>query len=425
MRADALCRALRTPGVGAVSCSSTGPDRYRAPEFVSPSLVWLSIVLHMSLVRACWGAKEGTARRRRWHAGGDRMGCWAAAEIHLHAVPGTIAPHSTVPMPSACSSAWPWTRGKWGLGRPPSSLHCTQAAPACRLRSRATPGRSSCGKAPLTAWVAWARVPIGKYHNGRTQGPGSGCASPASHCHLESGGAAGTVPVCRKWRALLSGCRQRVAARLSPSAAGATRRPPRGLRQGQSWPASQVWRSRAISSVIPVGASSGARCHMTASTAHVEKGHAPGGLHGHLDGPLWARLPHAGCVEHPSDHVRRQDQNNSRGLHNYFLRGSAVAAPDVQGHCRLSRVGDSVDGLLDVHAAACGVIQNQALRHSVAQGGACGRVSHCGQRSIIGAGLWVLLRAAAFAGAVASLPRGAEAGHPARRRRMFCGRAAR
>ena len=112
MRADALCRAWRTPGVGAVSCSSTGPGGYRAPGFVSHSLVWLSMALHTSLVKACWGAKEGTIRRRRWHAGGDRMGCGAAAVVHLHAVPGTIAPHSTVPMPSAWSSAWPWTRGK-------------------------------------------------------------------------------------------------------------------------------------------------------------------------------------------------------------------------------------------------------------------------------------------------------------------------
>ena len=42
MSADALCRAWRTPGVGAVSCSSTGPGGYRAPGFVSQSLVWLS-----------------------------------------------------------------------------------------------------------------------------------------------------------------------------------------------------------------------------------------------------------------------------------------------------------------------------------------------------------------------------------------------
>ena len=48
------------------------------------------------------------------------------------------------------------------------------------------------------------------------------------------------------------------------------------------------------------------------------------------------------------------------------LCGSAVAAPGVQGHCCLSRVGDSVDGLLDIHAATCGLIQNPALRHPVA-----------------------------------------------------------
>ena len=98
--------------MGAVSCSSTGPGGYRAPGFVSHSLVWLSTAFHTSLVKACWGAKEATIRRRRWHAGGDHMGCGAAAVIHLHAVLGTIAPHSTVPMPSAWISAWPWTRGK-------------------------------------------------------------------------------------------------------------------------------------------------------------------------------------------------------------------------------------------------------------------------------------------------------------------------
>ena len=80
-----------------------------------------------------------------------------------------------------------------------------------------------------------------------------------------------------------------------------------------------------MSSAVPVGVSSGARCHMTASTAHVEKGRPPGGGV-HLDGPLWARPPHAGRVEHPSDHVRRQDQHHSRGFHNDPLCGSAVAA---------------------------------------------------------------------------------------------------
>ena len=88
-----------------------------------------------------------------------------------------------------------------------------------------------------------------------------------------------SVPVCRKWRALLSGCRWRVAARLNPSAADATGSPPWGLRQGKSWLAGQAWRSPAISSAVPVGASSGATCHMTASIAHVEKGHARGGVY--------------------------------------------------------------------------------------------------------------------------------------------------
>ena len=73
-----------------------------------------------------------------------------------------------------------------------------------------------------------------------------------------------------------------------------------------------------------------------------------------------------GMREAPSDHVRGQDQHHCRGFHDDPLCGSAVAAPGVQGHCRLSRVGDSVDGLLDVHAAACGLIQDPALRQPVA-----------------------------------------------------------
>ena len=104
---------------------------------------------------------------------------------------------------------------------------------------------------------------------------------------------------------------------------------------------------------------------------------------------------------------------------------SAVAAPGVQGHFRLARVGDSVDGLLDVHAAARGLIQNPTLRHPVAQGGACGRVPHRGQHSVIGAGSGVSLGAPVFSGAVAPFPRGAEGGHAARRPRRFRGRAAR
>ena len=91
-------------------------------------------------------------------------------------------------------------------------------------------------------------------------------------------------------------------------------------------------------------------------------------------------------------------------------RRSAVAAPGVQGHFRLARVGDSVDSLLDVHAAARGLIQNRALRHPVAQGGACGRVPHRRQHSVIGAGSGVSLGAPVFSGAVAPIHAGQRAG---------------
>ena len=114
---DALCRMWRTPGVGAVSCSSTGSGRYRAPGAVIHSLGWLSRDRHTSHVRTWRGAKGGTVRQRQWHASGSCIGLRAVAVIHLHAVSGTIAPHSRVPMPSACGRACPCTRGKYGPGR--------------------------------------------------------------------------------------------------------------------------------------------------------------------------------------------------------------------------------------------------------------------------------------------------------------------
>ena len=407
--------------MGAVSCSSTGPAGHRVPGFVIHSLVWLSMALHTSLVKAWWGAKEGTACRRRWHAGGDRMGCGAAAVIQLHAVLGTITPHSTVLKPSAWSSAWPWTRGKYGLGRPPSSLNRTQAASACRLQSRATPGRSGCGKAPLTAWAemgqgAHGQIPQQEDPRARQRLLPPCVPSPLGvwrggrdRAHLQE-------VACPLVGVPLEGCRE-----AEPPRAPLRGRPGACARR-KYWSVGQAWRSRAISSPVPVGASSGARCHMPASTAHVEKGNARPGSYTWM--VHWGRALHAGCVENPSDHVRRQDKHHSRGLHDDTLRRSAMAAPGVQGHFRLARVGDSVGGLLDVHAAAHSLIQDPALRHLVAQGGACGRVSHRGQRSVIGAGLGVLLGAPAFSGAVAPFPRGAEGGHAAHRRHRFRGRAA-
>ena len=45
------------------------------------------------------------------------------------------------------------------------------------------------------------------------------------------------------------------------------------------WWETQVWRSRDIASTLAVGVASGARCHMMARTAHVEKGQARGGAY--------------------------------------------------------------------------------------------------------------------------------------------------
>ena len=89
------------PGRGGRDLLKYGPGGYRVPGVAIHTQRWLSRALHTTRVRAWQGAKRGTARRLRWYAGGGRMGCRAAAVIHLHVVSGTIAPHSTVPMSSA------------------------------------------------------------------------------------------------------------------------------------------------------------------------------------------------------------------------------------------------------------------------------------------------------------------------------------
>ena len=63
------------PGFGGRELFEHRSGGRRSPGFVIHSLGWLSMALHTPLVRAWWGAKEGTARRRRWHSGGDCIGC--------------------------------------------------------------------------------------------------------------------------------------------------------------------------------------------------------------------------------------------------------------------------------------------------------------------------------------------------------------
>ena len=72
-----------------------------------------------------------------------------------------------------------------------------------------------------------------------------------------------------------------------------------------------------------------------------------------------------------------------------------------------------MDGLLDVHAAACGVILEPPLRHPIAQGGLRGGVPHRGHCPVDSGGLGVLPGAPSLPSAVPSLPRGAEGMHAA------------
>ena len=89
----------------------------------------------------------------------------------------------------------------------------------------------------------------------------------------------------------------------------------------------------------------------------------------------------------------------------------------MQGHFRLARVGGPVAGFLDVHAAARGLILDPALRHTVARGGACGRVLHSGQCPVVGGGPGTLPGVPAPSRAVPQFPGGAEGVQAARSRR--------
>ena len=349
--------------MGAVSCSSTGSGGYRAPGFLSHSLVWLSTAFHTSLVKACWGAKEGTIRRRRWHAGGDRMHCGAAAVIHLHAVlhdrPPFHGPHAL-----GVDQRLALDQGEIGARAPLSFLPPYPGGPRLQAAEQGQAGEERLRESPLDGLGGVGQGAHGQIP--QREGPGARqrlrhpCVpSPLGvwrggrdRAHLQEVACLLVgVPLegCREAEPLCRGCHREAAPGLAPGVILVGRpgvEVPGDVLRGPC--GGVLW------------------CQVPHDGEHRPRGERPrprGGVH--LDGPLWARPPHAGRSEHPSDHVRCQDQHHSRGFHNDPLCGSAVAAPGVQGHCRLSGVGDAVDGLLDVHAAARGLIQDPALRHPV------------------------------------------------------------
>ena len=98
----------------------------------------------------------------------------------------------------------------------------------------------------------------------------------------------------------------------------------------------------------------------------------------------------------------------------------------MQRTFRLPCVGHPVDSLLDVLAAACGLILDPALRHAVGQGGTCNSVSHCGHRPVVNGSPGVLLWTPALSGAMPPFPYKAEGLYTARqpaglRRCAVCG----
>ena len=87
------------------------------------------------------------------------------------------------------------------------------------------------------------------------------------------------MPTRRKGGSNLAGYSWGMAARLTHCAAGATLRSPQGLRQGTSGSPARLDGSRGMSCHYATGAPSGAKCHIVASTAHVERGQARGGAY--------------------------------------------------------------------------------------------------------------------------------------------------
>ena len=200
---------------------------------------------------------------------------------------------------------------------------------------------------------------------------------------------------------------------MSPSAAGATGRPPWGLRQGKSWSAGQALRSRAISSAVPVRVPSGARCHMTTSTAHVEKGHARGGVY------TW--MVYCGRARRTRDAWSTLWTMSAARTSTIPVGSTTIPAAGPPWRPRVCRA-TFVWPVWATRSTASWmfrlprVVSSWIQPYATPQGGACSRVPQCGQCPVGGGGLGVLPGATALPGAVAPLPHGAEGLHAARRR---------
>ena len=293
------------------------------------------------------------------------MGCGAAAVIHLHAVPGTIAPDFHGSHALGVEQPLALDQGEIGARAPASFLPPYPGGPRLQAAEQGHAGEERLRESTLDGLSGVGQGAHGQVPQQEDPGARQRLRLPCVPSPL------------RVWR----GGRDR--ARLQEVACPLVRVPLEGCREAEPLCRGCHWEAAPgpAPGVILVGrpgvevpgdflrgpCGGVLRCQVPHDGEHRPRGEGPhpwGGVH--LDGPLCARPLHRGCVEHPSDHVRRQDQHHSRGFHNDPLCGSTVAAPGVQGHCCLSRVGDSVDGLLDVHAAACRLIQEPALRHPVA-----------------------------------------------------------
>ena len=130
-----------------------------------------------------------------------------------------------------------------------------------------------------------------------------------------------------------------------------------------------------MSSSLAAGVLSGARCHIMASIAHVERGKAYRGVYTLTVHCRRARRTRDTCS---TPRIMPATRSSTTPL-GFTLRASADLPwrPQMSRTPSVCAVGNSVDALLEVHPAACGLVLDLALRHSIAQCGACGSMPCC------------------------------------------------
>ena len=137
-----------------------------------------------------------------------------------------------------------------------------------------------------------------------------------------------------------------------------------------------------MSSALAAGVPCGARCHLMASIAHVEKNQGRSGV--------YTCMVHCKCACRTLD-ARSTPQTMSAASTSTTPVGAPTrpsAAWVVQGHFQLPCVGNAVHGVQDIHAAACGLVVDPAFCHAMVQRGAHGSIPCLEQCPMVSCGFF-------------------------------------